>query len=151
MSVCTFLASDHPLPQVRPPREYPLEINIDEGTIYDGGADDNYFLLPFLNVRSYTDKQYGVYLEWNYTKGRAEQIIQYIKENLENTDTIELWHVWLMDYYEFEERPFLHSYRASASELTAEDIKELDSVEIWNKSDRQYPERPSFYRLTITR
>ena len=46
MSVCTFLASDYPLPEVAPAQEYPLEINIDSATIYDGGADDNYFLLP---------------------------------------------------------------------------------------------------------
>ena len=46
MSVCTFLASDSPLSEVASTQEYPLEINIDTGTIYDGGADDNYFLLP---------------------------------------------------------------------------------------------------------
>ena len=44
MSVCTLIASDCPLPAVAPPREYPLHINIDDGTIYDDGADDNYFL-----------------------------------------------------------------------------------------------------------
>lgn len=36
------------------------------GQIYDGDADDNYFLLPFADVREYSDKKNGVYLEWNY-------------------------------------------------------------------------------------
>ena len=29
--------------------------------------------------------------------------------------------------------------------------KEIDNTVIWNSSDRIYPERPSFYCLTITR
>ena len=44
MSVCTFIASDYPLQEAAPGQEYPFEINIDTGTIYDGGMDDNYFL-----------------------------------------------------------------------------------------------------------
>ena len=42
------------------------------GQIYDGDADDNYFLLPFADVREYSDKKNGVYLEWTTTQ-RAEQ------------------------------------------------------------------------------
>jgi len=81
MSVCTFIASDFPLPQVAPSQEYPLEINIDEGTIYDGGADDNFFLHTFEDVQSYTDKKYGVWLEWHYTDGRAEKILKYMNRS----------------------------------------------------------------------
>ena len=33
MSVCTFIASDSPLREVSPEKEYPLEINLDNGTI----------------------------------------------------------------------------------------------------------------------
>ena len=39
MSVCTFIASDYPLPEVAPAQKYPMEINIDTGMIYDGGMD----------------------------------------------------------------------------------------------------------------
>lgn len=42
MSVCTFIASDSPLYEVAPQKEYPLAINVDENTICDGGADDNF-------------------------------------------------------------------------------------------------------------
>lgn len=42
MSSCTFMASDRPLPKVVAQKEYPHIINIDESTIYDGGADDNF-------------------------------------------------------------------------------------------------------------
>lgn len=50
MSVCVFIAADCPLPEVRPTENYPLHINIDTNEIYDGGADDNFFLLPFDDV-----------------------------------------------------------------------------------------------------
>ena len=55
MSICTFIASNAPLPSVAPLHHYPLHINVDLGTVEDGGTDDNYFLHPFLNVRDYTD------------------------------------------------------------------------------------------------
>jgi len=151
MSACTFIAADIPLSEVKPSQEYPLEINIDNGTIWDGGADDNYYLYPFLDVQGYTDKRFGVYLEWNYTDGRAEQIIDYIKNALENTNSVEFWHVWLMDYYEYEDSPVIHKKTISINELSTEHIKEISNAVIWNTSDEMYPDRPSFYRLIITR
>jgi len=151
MSVCTFIASDLPLTEVEPLQDYPLEINIDKGTIYDGDAGDNYFLNTFTNVGDYTHKKYGVCLEWNYTEGRAKQIINYIKKALQKTDSVEFWHVWLTDYYEFEDRPVIHRKNISIEELATTDIKEIDNAEIWNTPDKMYPNRPSFYCLTISR
>lgn len=151
MSVCTFLASDCLLPTVSPSQEYPIEINIDNGTIYGGGADDNFYLHIFEDVENYTNKKYSVYLEWYYTNGRANEILKYIKTALQNTDCIELWHVWLMDYYEFEDRPVIHNRTVSIKSLTIKDIKELDQANIWNTPDKKYPSRPSFYRLIIKR
>lgn len=151
MSVCRFIASDTYLPEFAPSQNYPFEINIDNGIIFDGGADDNYFLISFENIGDYTDKKYGVYLEWNYTDGRAKQIIAYIKTALQKSDIIEFWHVWLMDYYEFEDRHFIHRKTISISDLTTEQIKEIDNAVIWNTPDKMYPGRPSFYCLTIKR
>ena len=150
MSVCTFIASDSPLAAYEPPTEYPVKIDMDSGTIDDGGADDNYYLRPFAEVGEYTDKKYGVCLEWNDTEGRARRIAEYIRKALRETDFVELWHIWLMEYYEFEDRPYVHRRTVSAAELTAGHIREIDGAEIWNKPDRMYPERPSFYCLRIT-
>lgn len=36
MSVCTFIASNRPLKEVAPEKEYPIEINLDKGAIDDG-------------------------------------------------------------------------------------------------------------------
>ena len=72
MSICTFLAANYPMPEAAPKKECHCYINVDEGTIFDGDADDNFFLHNFEDVKDYTDKEYGVYLEWAYyTEGRA--------------------------------------------------------------------------------
>ncbi len=135
--------------EVVPQREYTLIIKVNEGTICDGGADDNFFLHAFKDVQSYTDKKYGVYLEWHYTDGRAKAILEYIRGALAHGAAIELWHVWLMDYYEYDERPVIHRRTVHFSDMTVEDIKEMDEAEIWNKPDKGNPDRPSFYCLLI--
>lgn len=150
MSICTFIASDRPLREVAPQNEYPLVINLDEDTIYDGGADGNFSLHTFDDVQKYTDKKYGVYLEWNYyTDGRAKRILEYIKNALEYGASIEIWHVWLMDYYEYDESPVIHKCTVSFSDVTIDDIKEIDGAELWNTPDKRNPRRPSFYCLAI--
>ena len=150
MSVCKFIAADIPLQEVKPSKEYPVHIDLDKGTINDGGSDDNFFLLPFLDVQDYTDKKYGVCLEWNYTDGRAEQILKYIRAALEKIESVEMWHVWLMDYYEYEDSPVIHKRTISIEEMTIRDIHELDKADIWNSPDKHIPSRPSFYCLKIT-
>lgn len=150
MSVCKFIAADIPLQEVEPSKEYPVHIDLDKGIIDDGGADDNFFLLPFPDVQDYTDKKYGVCLEWNYTDGRAVQILKYLREVLKKTELVELWHVWLMDYYEYKDSPVIHKRTISIEEMTIRDIYELDKADIWNSPDKHIPSRPSFYCLKIT-
>lgn len=151
MSICTFIAADIPLQEVEPSQNYPIHIDIDNGIIDDGGADDNFYLTTFLDVQDYTDKKYGVALDWNYTDGRAEQILNYLKEVLGKAESVEFWHVWLMSYYEYEESPVLKRRTISIKDMTIRDIFELDSAEIWNSPDKNVPSRPSFYCLRITR
>lgn len=149
MSVCTFLAANYPMHEVAPKKEYPRYIDVDERTIFDGDADDNFFLHNFESVKDYTDKEYGVYLEWAYyTEGRARLILEYIKDILEHTNSVELWHVWLMDYYEYDERPVIKAEAIPFDKLTVDDIKKIDNADIWNNPDRN---RPSYYCLKITK
>lgn len=152
MSICTFIASDSPLREVAPHKVYPLTINLDEGVVYDGGADDNFWLHAFKDVQSYTDKKYGVRLEWYYfTVERAKEILEYINDALDYDTTIEIWHVWLKDYYEYEESPVIQKCTVPFSDVTVDDIREVDRAEVWNNPDKRYPGRPSFYCLTIER
>jgi len=134
---------------VAPQNEYPLIINVDESTIDDGGADDNFSLTTFKDVQRYTDKKYGVCLEWHYTDGRAKKILEYIENALEYEFSIEIWHIGLMDYYEYDERPVIRKCTVPFLDLTIDDIKEIDNAEVWNKLDTRNPNRPSFYCLII--
>ena len=45
MRVCTFLAADVPLPPHAPSQAYPLCIDVEHETVYDGGVDDNFFCM----------------------------------------------------------------------------------------------------------
>lgn len=147
MSVCVFIAADCPLPEVRPTEDYPLHINIDTNAVYDGGEDDNFFLLPFDDVNIYSEKKFGVYLELPlYTDGRARQIIDYIKSALRQTKSVELWKVWLLGYWEYDDRPYIRKKTININDLTVTDIKEINDGENWNNKD---PNRPSFYCLEI--
>lgn len=147
MSVCVFIAADCPLPEVRPTEDYPLHINIDTNAVYDGGEDDNFFLLPFDDVNIYSEKKFGVYLELPlYTDGRARQIIDYIKSALRQTKSVELWKVWLLGYWEYDDRPYIRKKTININDLTVTDIKEINDGENWNNKG---PNRPSFYCLEI--
>jgi hypothetical protein len=130
--------------EVRPSKKYPLKINIDEGTIDDGDADDNFYLWKFCEVYDYTDKKYGLRLDCAYyTEGRAKLILKYISDVLSRTDTIEVWHVWLdYGYDEYDERPIIKKKTLHIDEISPEDIREFDNAVIWENS---YSIRPIFY------
>lgn len=147
MSQYVFIAADSPLPEVRPPQSYPHHFNVDMGTIYDSGADNDFYLLPFDDVDIYCKRKYGVYLELDrYTEGRAKRIISYIKSALRQTDSVEVWNVWLLGYWEFDDRPYVHKRTISIDELTVNELKELIEAENWNNKDKN---RPSFYCLEL--
>ncbi len=149
MSACIFIAADVPLPEVRPSQDYPLHINLDTGIISDGGADDNYSLLPFDEVDLYCKKKYGVYLELpQFTDGRARKIMEYIRAALQQDDSVEIWNVWLLGYWEYEDRPYIRKRTIRTEKLTADDIKEIINAENWDNKDKN---RPSFYCLEIIR
>ena len=95
--------------------------------------------------------KHGVYLEWDYTDGRAEQILKYMRAALEETEKLEFWHVWLGDYYEYEDSLVVHKRTISIKDMTIQDVEAIDTANIWNKPDKQMPSRPSFYKLIITR
>lgn len=150
MSACIFFASDAPLPEVFPPPEYDyLAINVDDGTIDDGGADDNFSLRTYPDSFLYTDKAFAVCLDWAYfTEGRARQLIDYIGSALESAPCVELWHVWQGGFYSFEKRPVIHRAAVRFDEFVVDDLRELGETDLWNNKETN---RLSFYCLTFTR
>lgn len=147
MSHCVFIAADCPLPEVMPSQEYPLQIDLDSGTIFDGGADDNYCLLHFEEVNLYCQKKYGVYLELpQWTEGRSEEILDYIRTALMQTGSVEIWNVWLSGYWEWEDRPHICKQTVRINDLTVDDLKEIVDAENWKDKD---PVRPWFYGIEV--
>ena len=69
----------------------------------------------------------------------------------EKTELVEMWHVWLMDYYEYEDSPVIKKKFISIEKMTIQDIHELVIADIWNSPDRNISSRPSFYCMVITR
>ena len=133
MSVCTFLASNLPLPRVE-------RIEAEDVGLFP-------LRLPPLPC----ELPYAAEVEAADNDHAAEQLLEQIGAALQRSETVELWRVWLMDYYEFEERPYLHTSVCRFRDLTEEQIIALAGAEVWNKPDKNYPERPSFYRLILTR
>lgn len=82
----------------------------------------------------YTEKKYQVDLEWEYSQGKAEKVIQYIKEQLEHTPELEIWHVWVGhgDY------PKIRKCTIPIDELTPDDLKELSDLEVCREPITHY-------------
>lgn len=67
-----------------------------DGTMEDGNFPDDFAIFPMEKERSMqTKKPYCAQIQWRFTKERAEGLIEYLKERLEETDTVELWTGWL--------------------------------------------------------
>ena len=86
------------------------------------GKDDSAF------VKKYSDKNYHAGLQWVYSDERAGQLIEYIKEHLNNASEIELWKVWLDP--DCEAGPV--KKKCSLDSLAVSDIKEFDEINVIN-------------------
>ena len=116
------------------------------GRVTDGGHDDDFCLLPFQEGEDvYTQKKHRVALGWHrYTRGRAEKIIEYIKENLRHTDQVEIWRIWMGA----DETPTICSLTIPVSKLTHQDIYEIDSRDVVDAA-KFFGGLPVQYRLVI--
>ena len=118
--------------------------DIDKGEIRDGALDDDFSLLCADGSDSiFTEKKYTVGLEWNYyTEGRAQKVIDYIRENLQYTNEVEMWHIWMGS----GEKPLIRSRTIPINGLVPEDIKALMDSNVVE----EFHGIPVQYRLVIT-
>ena len=72
-----------------------------------------------------SEKEFKVVIECDLTLGRAENILDYIRQQLEYTDEIELWSIWLGDYDQK-----ISWYEAKIQEFTAEDLVEIAELPV---------------------
>lgn len=111
-------------------------IDTDAGTVDDGGFDDDFAIFSLSDATDdiYTEKKYRAYIEWGCTAGRAQRVIDYIGEQLENTDEMELWNVWMGN----EDRPRIRKRTIPIDELTPDDVMELEATDVLSEPPTQY-------------
>lgn len=163
MSAIFYMASDYPLKERPNPNCKTLSVNealamgMDvPGFLLEPGFDrdkpdvllwsddldtqgklDEDFSIHVLDASAddiYTEKKYRAVLEWDCTEGRAEKVIQYIREHLEHTDELELWHVWVG----LDASPKIRRCPIPLDELRLDDLKELSDLEVWKEPVTHY-------------
>lgn len=105
-----FLASDKPLKEV---------------SCYEGDSNkieiSNTMYYSASYAKDYSDKKYFSELHWISAKSSARQFINYLKEQMEELNEIEIWNMWLEPYG-------LASIKSACiSELNIHDLEFLDS------------------------
>lgn len=114
-----------------------LVFDTDTGTVDDGGFDDDFAILRLSNATDdvYTEKTYRAYIEWAIcTVGRCQKVIDYIRKQLEHTDEIELWNIWMGN----EDRPRIKKCIIPIDNLTPDDVIELEGKDVFSEPLTQY-------------
>ena len=76
------------------------------------------------NVRWYTQKPFIYSVGFSYTESRANQILEYLKENVREGQRLELWSIWLDDKQNI--KPIICGY----DEIDLCKIKQIKGVTI---------------------
>ena len=143
MSVYMLLSSDIPLEEVPVPPGLAIarEPGKQEAEYRNAGRGFAVSALPlFPEVQ--TEKEYLFNLA---IYGGEEAVAAYLREQLEEAGEIELWHVWLDGSFDHRVR----KVGIGTDELTAEDIRELERLEVWREDPVR--ERPVDYCFLLTK
>lgn len=118
---------DRDMPDVILWSDINIVIDTENGTFDDGGFDDDFEIYD-MDVRhgpTESLKDFRVVIECSLNPGRAKRILDYIKEQLQHSDEIELWSIWLGDYDQK-----ISWYEANINEFTPEDLLEIAELPI---------------------
>lgn len=144
MSAYSFIATDYELPEldnskekiitvreaiklgIKPHELVPWErMNPDDKVMIVDNEDDLGELVIAKgtayekNVRWYTRKQFIYSVYFRYTEFRANQLLEYLKENIIEGQKLELWSIWLDDKQKI--KPILCDYE----EINLDNIKRM--------------------------
>jgi hypothetical protein len=78
-------------------------------------------------AKEYSNKQHFSELQWHYTEKRAQQLINYLKEELKISDEIEIWSIWIDEHIPASTKSI------SINELS---IKDIEFLNIFNGYDK---------------
>ena len=119
------------------------EIYEDDKLIREDFDDDFSLLEMDYDLKKYSNKKFGVYIEWSFpTNSKAQNVAKYIQKILEETDNVEIWCVWLSE----SKPPLIKTTTIKSDELEAKHIMVLANADIWNNTD---DEVPTYYCLNV--
>lgn len=99
----------------------------EDGTVEDGNFPDDFSIFPIeKDISMETKKPYCAQIQWYFTTKRAEGLISYLKEQLKNTENVELWHGWLDN----DAAHPIQRKEISIDMLTAADIAALEKADV---------------------
>lgn len=127
MSILTILSSDFPLEEVPPPPGLEIILRPGKGKAEYRNAGRGFAVFAsdrFPELQ--TEKEYSYHLG---IYGGEEALTAYLREQMEEAGEIEIWHIWLDG--DFDHR--VRKVKIGADELTAEDIRELEQMEVWQE------------------
>ena len=118
---------DRDMPDVILWSDINIVIDTENGTFDDGGFNDDFEIYDMDDRYGPTEseKEFKVVIECSLTDGRAKNILEYIRVQLQHTDEIELWSIWLGDYDQK-----ISWYEARIDEFTAEELLEIADLPV---------------------
>lgn len=108
MSHCVFVAADAPLPEVTPSQDYPLYIDLDTGTIFDGERMTIIACCPLTRWIYTARRNTEFILDFlNLPMDGSSKLLLICSTALMQAGSVEIWDVWLSGYWEFGDRPHI--------------------------------------------
>ncbi len=140
MSYYIFFASDTPIKEYDNLRVKKVDSSNISYLIMSSPMDEEYAMRIIKEddislARPYSKKKYVNFIEWKFNEKNAQIIIEFIKEHLEKSHSIELWNTWMGDVSEAKK------LRVSVNELSIEHISSL-----WGKRFFEYNECLLIYK-----
>ena len=113
MSLYRFIASDKEMPEYTNTNNY-INIEKEEDMLY---------------VKKYTDKEFVNYVEFHYTDENAQEIIDYIKNLLNDRFAVLLYNTW-----ENDKSP-LNLKSINIKDLSVKDIKDIWGAKMFKNNE----------------
>ena len=155
MSFCSFIATNHEMPEVelrvkcitareaielgiKPNELVPWEnIDPDAQILYAENEDDLNELVirkgGYYNVSGYSSYPFMYEVTFGYSESRVNQLLEYLKENIKEEQIVELWRVWIGHDNNDLNIPYS---RYSCEELSLDHL-----VRMYNRHHKQYKEQ----------
>lgn len=109
------------------------DIDIEKGIFNCPDPDDNFDIWPIETGDDLQSKKaFLAAVEWSRcTPGRAQMLLDYIRDHMAQTDELELWHIWMGGGGEEEFPPLVKTTVKNLEDMTVADIEEICKTDVF--------------------